>query len=218
MVTLIDTPDVPQHIVLPGVSWSYYEQTLQEIGNRPIRVAFLDGVMELMSPLPEHEGPKKAIDNLIVTLAVECRVPLKSFGSTTFRQEEKAAGSEPDECYYFNEIDSVKGMKRFDPLVHRPPDLWVEVDVLSPSVPREPICARLGVPEIWRYSQERLSVRLLTAPGVYADSATSLPFPFLPMTAFASYISKMIDGDEMKALLEFREWARRSRRAGESRG
>jgi Uma2 family endonuclease len=208
MTTLIDTPDVPQHIVLRGISWSYYEQTLKEIGNQPIRVAYLDGAMELMSPLPKHEVPKKAIGNLIVTLAVECRIPLKSFGSTTFRQEEKVAGSEPDECFYFNEIHSIKGMKRFNPPAHRPPDLWVEVDVLSPSVPREPICARLGVPEVWRYSQDRLAVRLLTAAGVYADSAASRAFPFLPMATFAGFIEKMVDGDEMSTLLEFREWVR----------
>jgi len=205
MDTLVNALDVPQHIVLYGVSWSYYEQTLSEIGNQPIRVAFLDGVMELMSPLPKHEGSKMAIGNLIVTLAVECRIPLKCFGSTTFRREEKAAGSEPDECFYFNEIESVKGMERFDPLLHGPPDLWVEVDVLNPSVPREPIYARLGVPEVWRYSGDRLAVRLLTPDGVYADSATSRAFPFLPMATFAGFIPKMVDGDEMRTLLEFRD-------------
>jgi Uma2 family endonuclease len=126
-----------------------------------------------------------------------------------YRVEEKAVGSEPDECFYFNEIDSVKGMDHFDPLVHRAPDLWVEVDVLNASVPREPICARLGVPEIWRYGNNRLTVRLLTPAGVYADSATSLAFPFLPMATFASFIPKMVEGDEMGVLLDFREWVRR---------
>ena len=207
MTMLVDLPD-QQHIVLRGVSWSYYEQTLKEIGDQPIHVAFLDGAMELMSPLPEHERPKKAIANLIVVLAMERRIPMSSFGSTTFRQEEKSAGSEPDECFYFNELDAIRGMQRFNPVLHRPPDLWIEVDILSPSVPREPICARLGVPEIWRYSNDGLTLRLLTPAGVYADSATSLAFPFLPMTAFADFIGKLLDGDEVPTLLEFREWLR----------
>jgi Uma2 family endonuclease len=207
MASLVELPH-QQHIVLRGVSWSYYEQTLNEIGNQPIHVTFLDGVMELMSPLPEHERPKKAIGNLIVTVAVERRIRLKCFGSTTFRREEKSAGSEPDECFYFNELESIKGMKRFNSLLHRPPDLWVEVDVLSPSVPREPICARLGVPEIWRYSGDGLVVRLLTSSGIYADSSSSVAFPFLPMAGFAGFIDKMLDGDEMSTLLEFREWLR----------
>jgi Uma2 family endonuclease len=207
-MTTLNIQDIPQHLVLNGVSWSYYEQTLAEIGSQPIRVAYLDGVMELMSPLPGHEGPKKAISSLMVILAVERQIPLKSLGSTTFRREEKSAGAEPDECYFFNEIESLRGMKRFDPLIHRAPDLWVEVDILNPSVAREPIYARLGVPELWRYSRDRLTVRLLTSAGIYTDSATSLAFPFLPMATFASFIPKMIEGDETAVLLEFREWVR----------
>lgn len=140
MTPALDTA-VVQHLVLTGVSWSYYEQTLREIGSQSISVAFLDGVMELRSPLPEHEGVKDAIGHLTVTLTTEWGIPRKSFGSATFRQEDKAAGGEPDGCFYFHEIDSVRGMKRFDPLIHRPPDLWIEVDLLNPSVPREPICA-----------------------------------------------------------------------------
>ncbi|HEX4795254.1 MAG TPA: Uma2 family endonuclease [Humisphaera sp.] len=208
MVRILDKPEVPQHIVLSGVSWSYYEQTLEEIGNQPIRVAFLDGLMELRSPLPEHDGAKSAIADLIATLAAECQIPRKSFGSTTFRRQEKAAGTEPDACFYFNEIDSVKGMKRFDPLLHRAPDLWIEVDLSNTSVPREPIYARLGVPEVWRYSGDRLSIRLLTTGGSYADSANSRAFPFLPVDTFASFIPRMIEEDESRVLLDFREWVR----------
>jgi Uma2 family endonuclease len=99
-------------------------------------------------------------------------------------------------------------MKRFDPLTHRPPDLWIEVDLLSPSVPREPIYARLGVPEVWRYSDNRLSVRLLTPDGLYVDSATSRTFPFLPLPDFAAFIPQMLERDETQVLLEFREWVR----------
>jgi Uma2 family endonuclease len=99
-------------------------------------------------------------------------------------------------------------MEEFDPAIHRAPDLWVEVDLFSPSVPREPIYARLGVPEIWRYSRDRLTVRLLTPDGVYSDSATSVAFPFLPMIEFASFVPKMIEQDETQVLLEFRDWVR----------
>jgi Uma2 family endonuclease len=208
MPTVVGEISRPQHIVLAGISWSYYERTLEEIGNQPIRVAYLDGVMELMSPLTEHEGIKKATADLIAQLTAERGIPRKSFGSTTFRREEKAAASEPDESFYFHDIDSVKGMKRFDPLVNRAPDLWIEVDLLNPSVPREPIYSRLGVPEIWRYSRNRLIVRLLAADGVYADSPTSRAFPFLEITAFAGFVARMIEEDETKVLLAFRQWVR----------
>jgi len=208
MPATAEIPDLQQHFVLSGVSWEYYEHTLEQIGDRPVRVAFLDGVIELMSPLPEHDNLKTFIGDLIAALATQRRIPRKSFGSTTFRIEERAAGAEPDESFYFYDIESVKGMKRFDPAIHRSPDLWIEVDLLSPSVPREPICARLGVPEIWRYSDGRLTVRLLTADGVYVDSPISKLFPFLPINRFASFIPKMVDEDETQVLLEFQDWVR----------
>jgi len=208
MSAILDSRDVPQHFVLSGVSWEYYEQTLEQIGERPIRVAFLDGVIELMSPLPEHDSEKKAIGDLIAILTLERGIPRKSFGSATFRIAKKAAGAEPDESFYFHDIESVKGMKQFDPAIHRSPDLWIEVDLLSTSVPREPVCARLGVPEIWRYCEGRLTVRLLGANRTYMDSPASKLFPFLPIDRFASFIPKMIDGDETQVLSEFQQWAR----------
>ena len=208
MTTRLDLSGAPQHIVLSGVSWSYYEHTLQEVARQPVRVAYLDGMMEIMSILPEHEAAKKAIAELIAILATENRIPRKSFGSMTFRREEKQTGSEPDESFYFHEIESIKRMKRFDPLVHRAPDLWIEVDIFSPSVAREPIYARLGVPELWRYNGDQLAVRLLASDGNYADSTGSKLFPFLAMNQFASFIPRWIEGDETEMTIEFREWVR----------
>jgi Uma2 family endonuclease len=210
MAAKLDSRPAEPHFVLTGVSWSYYERTLEELAEQNVRVAYLDGAMELMSPLPEHEGIKKAIADLVAALAMGRQIRRKSFGSTTFRREEKAAGSEPDECYYFGEIDSVSGMKRFDPRVHRPPDLWIEIDLFSASVPREPIYARLGVPEVWRYdSAGQLAIRLLTPGGSYVDSKTSRVLPFLPIAEFAQFIPRMIEGDETAIMLEVVEWARR---------
>jgi Uma2 family endonuclease len=206
--TVVDIGYARHDVVLTGVPWTQYSQTLDEIENRSLRIWFLDGVMQIMSPLPEHDATKTAIGDLIACLTTERRIPRKSFGSATFRREDKAAGAEPDGCFYFGDIERVRGMKRFDPLTHRPPDLWIEVDILNSSVPREPIYARLGVPEVWRHSRDRLMVRLLNDDGFYVDSATSRAFPFLPMTDFTAFIAKMLEGDETQVLLEFREWVR----------
>lgn len=212
MTMTLDISDAPQHIVLTGVSWSYYERTLKEIGTQPIRVAYLDGTMEIMSILPGHESASTAIGDLVKALTEELLIPRKAFRSTTFRRKEKRAGTEPDECFYLGDVDAVKGMKRFDPRIHRPPDLWIEVDNLSASVAREPIYARLGAPELWRYSKEKLAVRMLTPEGFYVNSPKSRAFPFLPIAAFAAFIPKMIDGDETSVILDFRKWIRKFRR------
>src|SRR3954471_24340952 len=107
-----------QHIVLDDVSWEFYERVLEEIGNRPIRVTFSDGSIEIMSPLPEHEWIKKAIASLIELMVVELNIPMSAFGSSTFRREDKQKGLEPDECYYLQNAPKVRGMKKFDPTVH----------------------------------------------------------------------------------------------------
>jgi Uma2 family endonuclease len=199
---------VRDHLALKGVSWAYYEHTLEQIGDRPIRVSFLDGEIEIMSPLPEHETIKKAVGRLVEALTEERGIPCKSFGSTTFRREDRSAGTEPDECYYFTHLDSVKGMKRFDPLLHPAPDLAIEVDILSTSIPREPIYARLGVGEIWRCNGEHLKIRTLGDDSVHHDSASSRSFPFLPISEFARFIKPMAEDDETRVLQEFRTWVR----------
>lgn len=203
MTVALPAGEFPQHIVLTGVSWSCYEQTLEELGSQGVRVAYLDGVMELMSPPPKHEGIKKVIADLIAVLTLERGIARKSFGATTFRNEAKAAGSEPDECFYFGEIESIEQMERFDPQVHRAPDLWIEVDLFNPSVAREPIYARLGVQEVWRYENDRLFVRVLGEDGSYRDSTTSKAFPFLPIKLFESFVAEMIGGDESQVLRQF---------------
>src|ERR1700712_4249955 len=134
---------------------------LEEIGNRPIRVTFFRGRIEIMSPLPEQEEFKKIIARLIEAMSLQRGLPMRGFGSTTFRREREESGLEPDECYYLKNELKVRGMKRVDSIVHPPPALAVEVDITHRSIPREPIYAALGVPEVWRYDGTKLSVRLL---------------------------------------------------------
>src|SRR5687767_4450198 len=90
-----------QHFVLDNVSWEFYERLLKEIGQRPIRVTFDNGMLEIMAPLTEHEFAKGFIGWMIKTLAVLSGTPMRSGGSTTFRRRDKQKGLEPDECFYF---------------------------------------------------------------------------------------------------------------------
>ncbi len=91
--------DEIQHFVMEDASWELYEKLLRDIGQRPIRVTYDQGRMEIRSPLPEHEKPKKLLGRMIEALTVELDMPVASLGSTTFRRREKAKGLEPDECY-----------------------------------------------------------------------------------------------------------------------
>ena len=104
--------DEAQHFVLDNVSWAFYERLLKEIGNRPIRVTFDTGMLEIMAPLAEHEIPKGFIGWMIKTLAVLTNRPMVSAGSTTFRRREKQKGLEPDDCFFFESSAKIHRVKR----------------------------------------------------------------------------------------------------------
>lgn len=175
-----------QHIVLHDVSWRLYRTLLADVGDRPIRVTYFRGSIETMSPLPKHEKWKKRIGRLIELMCLELRIPIEALGSTTFRRRAKKAGLEPDECYYVQHADAVKGKDRLDLKVDPPPDLAIEIDITRRSVKRQPVYAALGVPELWRLNGKRLQV-LALVQGRYDPGDESLAFPFLPIAAFQQF-------------------------------
>ncbi|HWE02564.1 MAG TPA: hypothetical protein VG326_09155 [Tepidisphaeraceae bacterium] len=71
-------------------------------------------------------------------------------------------------------------MKRFNPKKHPPPDLAIEIDVTHRSIRKEPVYARLGAPEIWRYDGRRLKVLILSKDVAYREARTSALFNFFP--------------------------------------
>lgn len=205
-------PPIPladqQHIVLHDVSWQLYERLLDEAGNQPIRMTFDSGRLEIMSPLPKHEKWKKRIGGMIELIALEMNIPLEPLGSTTFRREDLAKGLEPDECYYIQHAPAIRGKDELDLRTDPPPDLAVEVDITRRSIPRQPIHAALGVPELWRFDGSRLSVLLLQPSGTYEPAAASLAFSFLPLAPLADFLRRFGAEDQTTLLRAFRDWIR----------
>ena len=197
--------DGVQHFVLEGASWDFYERLLREIGDRPIRVTYDQGRLEIMSPLPEHEDAKTVIGRMIEMLTFELDMPVKSLGSTTFRRKDKAKGLEPDECYYFRDEAKMRGRKRLDMRKDPPPELVVEVDITARSIAREPIYAALGVPEIWRYDGRQLQCLHLNGQK-YQVRSKSLAFPFLAPAQLQRFLDLLPEQGETAVLKGFVAW------------
>ena len=201
-----------QHLVLDGVSWDFYERVLAELGDRPVRVTFDRGRIEIMSPLPEHELLKKPTARLIEMMCFERRISLVGLGNTTFRDEAEQRGLEPDECYYVaNAAAGRKITGRFDPTVHPAPDLAIEVDVTARSVPRQPIYASLGVPELWRLTADGIQCLHLSERQHYQPSPRSLSFPFLAPADLWPWVVRLQAEDDVTVLSEFQPWVRNLR-------
>lgn len=192
MTTQIVTPvTIPiKNIVLePGsvltitdITWEKFEAILEELGEkRSARIAYSNGVLEIVSPLPAHERPNRIIGRIVTILLDARNLDWEDFGSTTFRRKKKQAGLEPDTCFYIGEnAKRVREcMMSMNLDVYPPPDLAIEADVTSKTTLEA--YAGIQVPEVWIYNKGKLKINLLN-DGEYQESPTSLVFPDLPIT------------------------------------
>lgn len=70
-------PTADQRLVTYGVPWDHYEAQLSLRGDRPVpRIAYLEGVMELVRPSKDHERIKSYIGRLIEAYALERGIDL----------------------------------------------------------------------------------------------------------------------------------------------
>ncbi|WP_339327999.1 hypothetical protein [Anabaena lutea] len=59
---MIITKHRADRVLLYNISWQQFENLLQDLGeSRAARVAYDDGNLEIMTPLPEHESYKEVI-------------------------------------------------------------------------------------------------------------------------------------------------------------
>ncbi len=203
----IVAPPPAQHYVFENASWATYEALLREAGNGPARMNYDDGRLEVTSPLPEQGVGKKMLARLIETLTAELDIPIASFGSTTFRRKDRRKGTEPDDCYCVANEARMRGRKRLNMTRDPRPELVVEIDVPSPSVPREPIYVALGVPEIWRSNGGRVQC-LHLIDGRYQPRKSSLSFPFLEPAWLQRFVTAMAVRGATAGIRAFVKWVR----------
>ncbi|MBV9387643.1 MAG: Uma2 family endonuclease [Chroococcidiopsidaceae cyanobacterium CP_BM_ER_R8_30] len=196
-----------QSVLLSGMTWSQFEEILAELGeHRANRIAYDQGMLEIMVPLPEHEYFKSSIGDLIQDLAEELGIEYECFGSTTWKKQEKMAGAEPDECFYIQSLPAILGRLDIDLNQDPPPDLVLEVDMTNKSLNRLQIYSRLGVPEVWRYDQGQLWLYHLVEE--YVETESSLTFPEFPVKRIPDFVKQNLMTGRTALRRRFREWVR----------
>src|SRR5208337_1637637 len=145
-----------QRFVLCDVDWEGYRSLLNILGDRPVRVTYDRGTLELMTPLPIHERYKSLFGRLIEMLTEELDLDLYSFGSTTLGREVINRGLEPDECFYISSARKIRDSKNIDLEFDPPPDLAIEIDITGNSGRRLSIYGVLKIPEVWQFDGEIL--------------------------------------------------------------
>ena len=206
----ITPSEMGQGLILHGISWATYERLLADYqDSHAAHFAYDQGELEIMVLSLEHERLKHTLATLVEVLAEEMGIDVDGVGSTTFQREDLAKGFEPDACFYIQQAERVAGKKRIDLTEDPPPDLVIEIDITSPSLNKLPIYARIGVPEVWRYDGQTLSV-LKREDQTYTPIEASEVLPGVPSPQLSRFIS---DSESLKQtvwLRQVREWVRQN--------
>jgi len=167
------------YILLYNVSWEQLEQLDVALAGTNARLSFLDGVLEIMSPLSDdHEDNKKTLAMLLEVYMRVKNIRFYGRGSATIGKKKNNTRREPDESYNL-------GTKK--PI----PDLILEVTVTSGGINKLKIYQRLGVPEVWFWEDGLLSVYCLQDDS-YIKVPRSNLLPDLNLDLLAKY-ARMAD-------------------------
>jgi Uma2 family endonuclease len=184
---LVPEPD-EQRMLLHGLSWKEYV-ILRELLDRPsLRMTYLRGALELLSSSADHELQGKTIARFIELYAHLKNLDLYGYGSTTFKEEAKERGAEPDECYLVG-----KQLTDF-------PEIVLEVIHTSPLLNKLEVYAGMGVAEVWIFKDGKFSLY-----GLEPTAASYVEIPrsrLLPELDFALVARFALRHDTPQALRE----------------
>jgi Uma2 family endonuclease len=206
--TLTPPEQITQKVILDNISWETYQRLMEERGERPKpRYAYDRGRLEIMVSSYEHENLKHDLATLVEVIAEELGIDIVGAASTTFQREDLAQGFEPDASFYVQQAARIRGQKRIDLDTDPPPELVIEIDITHPSLNKFPIFAGLGIPEVWRYHKQALTIFKLEDESYRAQEASEI---FLGLTS-ADLTRLIAESQQMKRtewLRNVREWTR----------
>ncbi len=206
MVT-IATP-AETRTTLENISWQTFKTMLAEMGSeRKNRLAYDDGIIEIMSPLMPHENSNRVIEVFVGVLCEELGLEIKRAGSLTLTREDIERGSEPDSSYYIQNESLVRNKENIDLSEDPPPDLVLEVEYSRPKIDKLRLYASLGVPEFWRYNGSILRVYILNNKE-YSEVQFSPTFFPVPVTEIPRFIQETRNIGEIATTSAFRHWVR----------
>lgn len=193
-------------VTFHDVSWQEYEALLKRVGERSgRRISYNEGTMQVLTLSTEHETYNRALNNLISHLNFKLRIGIAFFGSATIKKKRRQKGKEPDSCFYVQTAPALGNRIKLDFEKDPPPDVAIEIDIYHESRDQFIIYAGLGVPEVWRYDGQQLTIHLLEQ-GYYLIAPVSRALPKLTGAALTEFLACYRQEGELQALLAFDEW------------
>jgi Uma2 family endonuclease len=181
----VEEPD--QRVILSGIDWWQFETFLAIRGDRAgVRVTYLEGQLEIMSPSRTHEMLKTLISRLLEIYAYEKGFIFEGYGSLTMRNAPKLRGIEPDECYA---IGAAK----------ESPDLAVEVIWTHGGIDKLDVYRGLGVREVWIWKKGELKAYELRGDA-YVEIPQSVVIPGLAPSFIRDFLDYETQTEALRML------------------
>lgn len=179
-------------ILLRDVAWSTYVVLRDAPADMHLRMTYLQGALEIMSPGRRHAVSSRMIARLLELFCLERELPLYAYGNETYREEARERGLEPDECYA-RDFDKPR------------PDVAIEVVVSSPLLDKLEVYRGLEISEVWVFRAGLFTIHRLRGDQ-YVTIATSEVFPEVDLGRIAHYATQP---DQHAAVVAFRDELRR---------
>jgi len=205
----MSTPMTEQRVLLRSVGWQTFETLLGDLEEtRSARLFYNQGDLEIMAPLSLlHENDNRLLEVLIGVLVEELDLEIKRTGSVTCKREDLERGAEPDSCYYIQHEAFVRNKDKIDFDNDPPPDLVVDIEYTHSALPKLSLYASLGVPELWRYNGDQLSIYQLVGDK-YEQTQQSPTFSPIRVTEIPRFLRSSKKIGEVKMTKAFRQWVR----------
>lgn len=180
-------PTKEKLVTLYGITWGKFKAIEAQLeDNRDVKLSYLSGVLEIMSPIgEEHEYIKRTLGLLLEAYMREKSIRFYALGGFTLESPGYASGT-PDDSY---SIGSKKDV----------PDIVIEIIVTSGTINRRELFKPMKVPEIWFWKSNQWRVFYLKE-GEYEEASRSTFFPDLDLALLLRYIGHP---DQYDAVQEF---------------
>ncbi|MEH1868848.1 MAG: Uma2 family endonuclease [Nostoc sp.] len=189
-IPLVEQPTEEKLVILKDVSWEQFkgiETQLQE--NRNVRLSYLSGILEIMSPIGDkHEKVKSTVGLLLEAYMKELGIRFYRRGGFTLEEPGYASGT-PAESYSIGTEKEV-------------PDIVIEIIVTSGSINRKELYKPKKVPEVWFWKSNSIEIFRLSEQGEYEQVNRSGFFPDLDPALLLNYIAMP---DQYDAVVEFEQ-------------
>jgi Uma2 family endonuclease len=208
-VEMIGRMSADSVLVQHGISWHDYEELLDAVGEASsLRICYDEGTLQVMSPSSKHEHVAKLIERLVDLLSIRQRTKVLFYGSATLKRQSEQKGAEPDACFYVQAAAAVGTKEQIDFDTDPPPDVVVEIDIHHESISKFPIYAAFGVPELWRYDGNSLTIFHLR-DRQYVLSEASQALPILTSAVLTEFLARSPKEDQYTIVLAFEEWLKK---------